>query len=95
MEFSQTQVEWCRRLVEGGKSVGQVALVMSLQQHQAAQLMHQIGHKVELAPSEDEIREMTLRIRRREIVIPGSDRQKREAGFWLAGKEETANNECT
>jgi hypothetical protein len=95
MEFSQTQVDWCRRLVEGGKSVGQVALVMSLQQHQAALLMHQIGHKVELAPSEDEIKEMTLRIRRREIVIPGSDRQKREAGFWLVGKEEKANNECT
>jgi hypothetical protein len=91
MEFSQTQVEWCARLVEGGKSVGQVALVMSLQQHQAALLMQQIGCKVELAPTEDEIKEMTLRIRRGEIVIPGSHRIKREAGFWLIS---TAQEVC-
>ena len=95
MEFSALQIEWCRRLAEKGKSVGQVGMIMSLQQWQAAELMRVAGHGVELAPSEDEIREMTLRIRRREIVIPGSDRIKREAGFWLVGKEETATNECT
>lgn len=92
MEFSELQIEWCRRLAEKSKSVGQVGMIMSLQQWQAAELMRVAGHGVELAPSEDEIREMTLRIRRREIVIPGSDRIKREAGFWLVGKEETANN---
>ena len=92
MEFSETQMEWCKRLIENGKSVGQVGLIMSLQQWHAARLMAACGKVVELAPSEDEIREMTLRIRRREIVIPGSDRIKREAGFWLVGKEETATN---
>jgi hypothetical protein len=92
LEFSELQIEWCRRLAEKSKSVGQVGMIMSLQQWQAAELMRVAGHGVELAPSEDEIREMTLRIRRREIVIPGSDRIKREAGFWLVGKEETANN---
>jgi len=89
VEFSEIQVEWCRRLIDSGKSVGQVALIMSLQQHQAALLMRQCGHEVDLAPSEEEIREICLRIRRREIVIPGSDRQKREFGFWL---EEASNN---
>jgi hypothetical protein len=92
VEFSETQMEWCKRLIENGKSVGQVGLIMSLQQWHAARLMAACGKVVELAPSEDEIREMTLRIRRREIVIPGSDRIKREAGFWLVGKEETATN---
>jgi hypothetical protein len=93
VEFSAIQVEWCKRLIDGGKSVGQVALIMSLQQWHAARLMSACGKVVELAPSEDEIREMTLRIRRREIVIPGSDRIKREAGFWLVTKkEETAKN---
>ena len=89
MEFSATQVEWCKRLIENGKSVGQVALVMSLQQHAAARLMADCGAVVDLAPSEEEIREICLRIRRREIVIPGSDRQKRESGFWL---EEASKN---
>ena len=92
MEFSATQVEWCKRPIYGGKSVGQVALIMSLQQHAAARLMAACGKVVELAPSEEEIREICLRIRRREIVIPGSDRIKREAGFWLAGKEEASKN---
>ena len=87
MEFSQIQVEWCRRLIDSGKSVGHVALVMSLQQHAAARLMAHCGTVVELAPSEDEIREICLLIRRREIVIPGSDRQKREFGFWLEGAQ--------
>ena len=85
MEFSEIQVEWCKRLIDSRKSVGQVALVMSLQQHAAARLMAHCGTVVELAPSEEEIREICLRIRRREIVIPGSDRQKRESGFWLEG----------
>ena len=92
MEFSATQIEWCKRLIESGKSVGQVALIMSLQQWQAAELMAICGHAVKLVPSPDDIREECLRIRRREIVIPGSDRIKREAGFWLVGKEETATN---
>jgi len=87
MEFSAIQIEWCKRLIKSGKSVGQVALVMSLQQHQAARLMAHCGTVVELAPTEDEIREICLRIRRREIVLPGSDRQKREFGFWLEGAQ--------
>jgi len=89
VEFSEVQIEWCRRLIDGGKSVGQVALIMSLQQHAAARLMAHCGTVVDLAPSEEEIREICLRIRRREIVIPGSDRQKRESGFWL---EEASKN---
>ena len=93
MEFSAVQIEWCRRLAENGKSVGQVGMIMSLQQWQAAELMKVAGHGVELAPTEDEIREMTLRIRRGEIVLPGSHRHRREAGFWLTSQaEETANN---
>jgi hypothetical protein len=85
VEFSDVQMEWCKRLINSGKSVGQVALIMSLQQHQAARLLAHCGQVVELAPTEDEIKEICLRIRRREIVIPGSDRQKRESGFWLEG----------
>jgi hypothetical protein len=87
VEFSETQIEWCKRLIHGGKSVGQVGLIMSLQQHAAAQLMAHCGTVVDLAPSEEEIKEICLRIRRREIVIPGSDRQKREFGFWLEGAQ--------
>jgi hypothetical protein len=49
--------------------------------------MAHCGTVVDLAPSEEEIREICLRIRRREIVIPGSDRQKREFGFWLEGAQ--------
>ena len=43
MEYGKTQVEWCKRLIESGKSVGQVALIMSLQQWQAAELMRYAG----------------------------------------------------
>ena len=92
MEFSAIQIEWCKRLIDSGKSVGQVGLIMSLQQHQAARLLAHCGQVVELAPTEDEIKEITLRIRRGEIVIPGSHRIKREAGFWLTSTAQEACN---
>jgi len=89
VEYGKTQIEWCKRLIESGKSVGQVALIMSLQQWQAAELMSQCGHAVKLVPSPEDIKNECLRIRRREVVIPGSDRAHREAGFWLV--EERSN----
>jgi hypothetical protein len=90
VEFSEVQMEWCRRLADGGMSAGKIARVMTLGYGQAVELMRHVGHAVETDPTEEQIAEMRLQIRRGEVVFPNSFKIKREATFWLT-KQEVCN----
>ena len=92
MEFSAQQVELCRRLADGGMPAGKIARAMKLGYGQTVELMRQVGHEVEANPTEEQIAEMRLQIRRGEVVFPNSFKIKREATFWLT-KQEVCNVE--